>query len=123
MSGTRKVGSKLNGNSRNGAIDCQSFNPNLKAEKATKTMSIKPKAFQRSKIIRERRNAGMKRIIPAINATAMSPIPPGTAKPSGNRPRRQRNMKLKPTNHVRCNAINQRRSTIAAQLLIAGDSQ
>ena len=80
ISGTRKVGSKLNGNSRNGAIDCQSFNPNLKAEKATKMMSIKPKAFQRSKMVRERRNAGMKRIIPAINATAMSPIPPGTAK-------------------------------------------
>src|SRR5690349_20277531 len=46
IKGTKKVGSKLNGNSRKAAIDCQSCNPKRRALKATNTMSIKPKKFQ-----------------------------------------------------------------------------
>src|ERR1700737_966341 len=91
IKGTRNVGNRLSGSSRNGAIDCQSFNPNLSAEKATKTMSINPNAFQKSKIARGWR---------------------GGEKTRSNPPKR-----------VRCSAINQRRSTIAAQLRMAGTFQ
>ena len=61
MSGTRKVGSKLNGNSRNAAIDCQSFKPIFSAVNATNTMSIKPTVFQKRSSVCQPRNLGTAR--------------------------------------------------------------
>ena len=90
MRGTRKVGSNPSGNSRNGAIDCQSLKPARSAMNTTKTMSSKPALFQIRRSLRDARNFGTRRIMTVAAATAMSPMPAGAANAQSNSPRRQR---------------------------------
>lgn len=123
ISGTRKVGRRLSGNSRSACIDCQSASPRRSAVITTKRMSANPIVFQKRSIFQFRApdKASNKT---ARTATMISPHPAGAAKANGNSPRLQKEKRQRPaTNRVTCGSTSQRRSTLLAQDLKEGTFQ
>ena len=84
ISGTRNVGNRLSGSSRNACIDSQSFKPNRSALRTTKMISINPIEFQMSRDFFANLECIAATTGNARAATMMSPQPAALANAQGN---------------------------------------